>query len=93
MLGESQSAEAEHTEAVKAEPLPSRPEEFWGAKPLPADLPGDLSGSKTAAALPRRLGALQFWRGETPMIQALAPIYEEGARRAERLLVGEWRKK
>jgi uncharacterized Zn finger protein len=93
MLGESRSVEAEHTEAVKAEPLPARPEEFWGAKPLPSDLSGDLGGSKTAAALPRRLGALQFWRGETPMIQALTPIYEEAARRAERLLVGEWRKK
>jgi uncharacterized Zn finger protein len=93
MLGESRSAEAELAEAVKAEPLPARPEEFWGAKPLPADLSGDLSGSRTAAALPRRLGALQFWRGETPMIQTLTPIYEEAARRAERLLVGEWPKK
>ena len=93
MLGESRNAEAEHTDAAKAEPLPARPEEFWGAKPLPTDLSGDLSSSKSAAALPRRLGALQFWRGETPMIQALAPLYEEAARRAERLLVGEWRKK
>jgi uncharacterized Zn finger protein len=89
MLGENRKVEAEVE--VEAEPLPAKPEEFWGAKALPADLSGDLSGSKTVAALPRRLGALQFWRGETPMIPSLAPMYEEAARRAERLLLGEWR--
>lgn len=87
MLGESRRVEEA---VVEAEPLPAKPEEFWGAKALPADLQGDVSGSKTVAALPRRLGALQFWRGETPMIPALAPMYEEAARRAERLLLGEW---
>jgi uncharacterized Zn finger protein len=88
MLGESRSIETEVI--AEAEPLPAKPEEFWGAKPLPADMSGALSGSSAVALLPRRLGALQFWRGETPMIQALSPMYEEAARRAERLLVGEW---
>jgi uncharacterized Zn finger protein len=88
MLGESRRVEVEPV--MEAEPLPGKPEEFWAAKALPADLSGDLSGAKTNAALPRRLGALQFWRGETPMIPALAPMYEEAAKRAERLLLGEW---
>lgn len=91
ILGESRRLEPEPVEAaVPAEPLPTAPEAFWGSKPLPADLSGGLNGPKTVAALPRRLGSLQFWRGETPMIQALAPMYEEAARRAERLLTGEW---
>ena len=69
------------------EPLAAKPEEFWGAKPIPADLAGALGLAKTVAALPRRLGALPFWRGETPMIQALEPFYEKAAKQAEKLLV------
>jgi uncharacterized Zn finger protein len=87
MLGESRVVEEEPV--VEAEPLATKPEEFWAAKPIPADLMGDVSGKKALAALPRRLGSLQFWRGETPMIQALEPMYEEAAKRAERLLVDE----
>ena len=36
MLGESRRVEEA---VVEAEPLPAKPEEFWGAKALPADLP------------------------------------------------------
>ncbi len=76
MLGQGTAAEA----AVEAEPLPANPREFWGAKPIPPDLLGAPGGSKTVAALPRRLGALQFWRGELPMLKALEPMYEGAAR-------------
>src|SRR5665213_1868991 len=72
MLGQSTEADA----AVEAEPLPSNVREFWDAKPIPPDLVGESGGSASVAALPRRLGALQFWRGEVPMIAALEPMYE-----------------
>jgi uncharacterized Zn finger protein len=87
MLGESR--DARESDPPEAEPLPSKPQEFWSAKPLPPDLLGDVTLPRTAAALPQRLGNLQFWKGETPLPKALQPVYEEASRRAERLLLGE----
>ena len=73
----------------EAEPLPAAFEEFWSAKPVPEDLLGDVNVSRAVAALPRRLGNLQFWRGESPLVQALEPSYENAARRGERVLFGQ----
>jgi uncharacterized Zn finger protein len=87
MLGEGRVAE--HKAIQKAEPLPAKPEEFWGAKVLPTDLLGDVSRPRSVAALPRRLGNLQFWRGESPLPKALEASYENASRRGERVLFGE----
>jgi uncharacterized Zn finger protein len=86
MLGESGAAE----EALpKPEPLPGKPEEFWSARPLPAEWSGDVNLPRSVAALPRRLGNLQFWRGEVPLPKALEAVYEEASRRGERVVLGE----
>jgi len=84
LLGQERAAEPES--APEAKPLPANPEDFWGVKALPADLTGDVTLPRPLAALPRRLGNLQFWRGESPLAKALEPSYENAARRAERLL-------
>ncbi|HEY1945944.1 MAG TPA: SWIM zinc finger family protein [Bryobacteraceae bacterium] len=76
--------------APEAEPLPAKPESFWAAKPLPADLFGDVNLRRAVAALPRRLGNLQFWRGESPLVKALEPSYENASRRGERILSGDF---
>ena len=90
MLGEGRIAETQATEAVVApEPLASLPEEFWKTRPLPADLVGDVSVPKVTAALPRRLGSLQFWRGEVPFLKALEPSYERASKKAERVVFSE----
>jgi uncharacterized Zn finger protein len=86
-LGENRITEAEPE--LEPEPLASKPEEFWAAKPLPADLVGIATAARTVAALPRRLRALPFWRGEIPMIAALEPFYEKAPKRAEKLLLTE----
>lgn len=87
MLGDARPTEEEVQ--PPPEPLPSRPEEFWQARPIPADLVGDVNVPRTAAALPRRLGNLQFWRGETDLPAALEPVYEKASSRGERILLGE----
>jgi uncharacterized Zn finger protein len=74
---------------AQPEPLAVTPDEFWRAKsPIP-DLFDDGSLPKALAALPRRLGNLQFWRGELPLLKALERSYENGSRRGEQILLGE----
>ncbi len=77
------------TPQPQPEPLAVDPDEFWHAKsPIP-DLFDDVPPPKAVAALPRRLGNFQFWRGELPLLKALEPSYENAARRGEQLLLGE----
>lgn len=90
MLGERRAAAPQEQETpLEPEPLAAKPEEFWGAKPLPADLPSNVSAPGTNASLPRRLGSLQFWRGEIPFLKALEPSYENASKKAERILLGD----
>ena len=85
MLGEARPTEADpKPEPV---PLPSDPEAFWGAKPLPPDLFVETEAPKATAALPRRLGNVQFWRGSQPIAVALEPTYERAAERAAGILL------
>lgn len=77
---------AEIRPAPQAKPLTAKPEDFWGSKPAPGDLLGNLSLPRTLAALPRRLGNLQFWRGQAPLAKALEPSYQQASSRAERIL-------
>ncbi|MDQ2776531.1 MAG: SWIM zinc finger family protein [Acidobacteriota bacterium] len=92
ILGESRvEEEVAHALAPVAppEPLPVNADEFWGAKKPVPDLFEDVTAPKAVAALPRRLGNLQFWRGELPLIRALEPSYENASRRGEEILIGE----
>ena len=73
----------------EAEPLPAIPEQFWEAKPLPGNLFDDVSLPRPIAALPRRLGNLQFWRGDTPLVKALEPAYEAAVSNGQQILFGE----
>lgn len=77
---------AEVRPAPQAAPLSVKPQEFWESKPAPVDLLGNISLSRPLAALPQRLGNLQFWRGESPLAKALEPSYRQAVNRAEQLL-------
>ncbi|HZU27909.1 MAG TPA: SWIM zinc finger family protein [Bryobacteraceae bacterium] len=87
MLGERRAREIVEP-AEQTEPLPAAPADFWTGKPLPGDLLGDVSGARVVAALPRRLGNLQFWRGEVNLIEALEPAYEGGGKAGQKIAGG-----
>jgi uncharacterized Zn finger protein len=74
----------EVAEPEKTEPPPADPAQFWAAKPLPAP---DMTPPSSVAALPRRLGNLQFWRGDLPLHKSLESIYESASKRTEELLL------
>jgi uncharacterized Zn finger protein len=62
---------------------------LWSPKPRPADLLAGIEVPKVAAALPRRLGNIQFWRGESALAEALELVYEKAAHKGEALVLGE----
>lgn len=57
------------------EPLPAAPEVFWDAGDWPADSVGEVHAPAIAAAIPKRLGSLPFWRSETRFLDAMEAIY------------------
>jgi uncharacterized Zn finger protein len=85
MLGEARPVDTEpQPEPI---PLPSDPAEFWSAKSLPPDLLVDTDfAPKPAAALPHRLGNVQFWRGSQTLPAALEPTYERAAEQGASIL-------
>lgn len=87
ILGEGRAAEDEAE--PEPEPLETSPEAFWAAKPLPPDLLGNTAAPKLNAALPARLGNLQFWRGENAFLELLAPSYGSASKQAEEILFGD----
>ena len=63
------------------EPLSVDPAAFWGGAPLPEDPFGEVRKPPVAAALPKRLGSFPFWRGDTPFLEALEPLYIQASQR------------
>lgn len=74
MIGEVRAPDAEPPPEA-AEPLPADPDAFWRGKPLPEGWLPAAVRPKVTGALPKRLGNLQFWRGEKALQEALAVIY------------------
>jgi uncharacterized Zn finger protein len=62
-----------------AEPLPADAAAFWATPELPDDLFGDVQPPPVSAAWARRLGNFPFWRGSTPLLALVEPVYVEAA--------------
>ena len=92
-LGASADAAAESIDAREPvhepEPLAAEPAAFWGPGPLPEGALGEVRVPPVAAALSRRLGGFPFWRGATPFLDALEPIYTRASARALDALAGD----
>ena len=76
------------------EPLPVDPTEFWGQES--ADRGGAAAHGAAliptfSAALPKRLGSFQFWRGQDSFIPALEGMYRKASPAGVRVFLGEWR--
>ena len=66
-------------EAPVPEPLSADPRTFWSGGKVPADLLSDLNLPPVAAALPRRLGPVPFWRGRERFLDEMEVIYRAAA--------------
>ena len=75
--------------SLPAEPLPADPTVFWQGTPLPADLWQEVRRPPVSAALVKRLGAFPFWRGATPLLEAVEPLYTAATARGLDVYLGE----
>lgn len=69
------------------QPLDVDPAVFWSGGEIGEDLFGSVE-SQAGVGLPQRLGKFPFWRGQHPVAEALAPIYERAAAQALDLFAG-----
>jgi len=60
-------------------PLPLDQAAFRRGSPVADDLWTELPTGTMTAALPQRLGAFPFWRGQTPLLEILDDIYPRAA--------------
>lgn len=75
-------------------PAPLRPEaldasKFWKEAAPPGDLASNAAAPPVHAEPVRRLGRFPFWRGATPLVEALEPLYISASRRALDLLTAD----
>jgi uncharacterized Zn finger protein len=70
--GEGMTAE-EAPPALPPEPLPADPGAFWEGTGEPLPPLGPIRRPPVSAPIVRRLGPFPFWRGETPLAEAVAP--------------------
>ena len=75
--------------AAPPQPLARDATRFWQGEEIPADLHGEVRVPRVAAPLLRRLGGFPFWRGDEPLLDALAPTYARSAQDGLALFLGE----
>jgi len=90
LTGLGVTAETDATQpALPPEPLTADLTAFWQGALLPEDLWGEVRRPPVAAALVKRLGNFPFWRGATPLLEAVEPIYTEATTRGLNVYLGE----
>ena len=71
------------------EPLTGEHNRFWGRAGLHfEESSGEVEIPRTSAPQARQLGGFPFWRGETPFLDSLVPIYEAASIRGLEVLLG-----
>ncbi len=80
------------TEEIEEEPeiepveLPTEEESFFGVVPEETDSNPSPKTPSLHAAIPKRLGSLGFWRGETPFHEKMEEIYHRASLSAVELI-------
>jgi uncharacterized Zn finger protein len=85
----TESAAVEESTPAPGEPLSSDPAIFWAGGSLPDDVLGEVRQPPVSGAWLQRLGAFPFWRGETNLVDALKPIYQNASPRGMNAFLGE----
>ena len=79
----------EEKEPLPPEPLSADHAGFWNGAGLPQGFLGEVRIPPVSAALPKRMGAFPFWRGEERFFDALEAIYLQAATRGLDVFLGE----
>ena len=74
---------------LPSEPLSADSSIFWSGGLLAEDVFGVVQPPPVSGAWLRRLGGLPFWRGETPLPDALEPIYQAASAHGLQAFLGE----
>ena len=77
------------SDRLPPEPLPLNPEEFWGADNSGQGVHSAGSVPTVSAALPKRLGAFPFWRGEEDFLSVMENIHCKASPAGFKELLGE----
>lgn len=72
---------------IAPEPLAADLAAFWGGGKLDDDPAGAVEAPPVSAALPRRLGGFPFWRGASPLLDAIEPTYAQASPRGLELIL------
>jgi uncharacterized Zn finger protein len=88
-VGRGTQPSPDEDDPTSPEPLRSDPGAFWTGAELPLDPFGEVSVPPTPAALVRRLGRFPFWRGTTPLLETLEPVYARASARGLEVFLGD----
>jgi uncharacterized Zn finger protein len=71
------------------EPLTADVKSYWSRGDLAADFFAPVELPPISAALPKRLGAFPFWRGNERFLEAMELVYRQASKRGLDVLQGE----
>ncbi|OWK47378.1 SWIM zinc finger family protein [Fimbriiglobus ruber] len=67
---------------------PADPRQFWSVGELPTDLLAEINSPSVTAALPKRLGAIPFWRGDERFLDAMETAYRAASVSGANVVMG-----
>ena len=82
-------AESEAEPVLKPVPLPLEADAFWQGAGEYEEISLPSRPVKLHAALPKRLGALSFWRSDRPFLEAMEALYRRTSESAIGIVTGD----
>ena len=80
---------AKEPEATEASaPLPTDTRSFWYGGEVPPDIFEDVTPPTIAAAIPKGLGPVPFWRGNERFLDAMEPVYRAAGQAGANVSLG-----
>lgn len=89
LLGSDAGSSQDESAAPAPEPLSADPGVFWNGPVTPQDSDETVRRPPVSAPPLRRLGSFPFWRGDTPLLDAVEPLYSAASDMGIRVYLGE----